>query len=122
MATPAIRRKRPHLLEPRWSHESAALRLSAAERPEEVLPILLEEVIHLGFTSAAALELDFDTGQIKPAVSLNFTQQALKPFNTSLWASENPVVSSLVTLKPALIPEGRIHSGSCYVVPMIYRN
>ncbi|MCU1270522.1 MAG: sensor signal transduction histidine kinase [Acidobacteriaceae bacterium] len=122
MASSALRRKRENFRDPRSSSESAALRLSAAERPEEILPILLEEIVHLGFPSALALELDFDTGQIKPSASLNCSPEFLGKFNTSLWASENPFVSSLLNLKPLLTPDGVVRNGALYAHPMIYRN
>ena len=122
MASSALRRKREHFHDPRSSSESAALRLSAAERPEEILPILLEEIVHLGFPCALVLELDFDTGQIKPSAFLNCSPKFLGQFNTSLWASENPVVSALLNLKSVLVPDGVIRSGALYAHPMIYRN
>jgi signal transduction histidine kinase len=122
MASSALRRKREHFRDPRSSSESAALRLAAAERPEEILPILLEEIVHLGFPNALALELDFDTGQIKPSASLNCSPEYLEKFNTSLWASENPFVSALLNLKSVLVPDGAIRSGAMYAHPMIYRS
>ena len=122
MASSALRRKREHFHDQRSSSESAALRLSAAERPEEILPILLEEVVHLGFSNALALELDFDTGQIKPSASLNCSPKFLQQFNTSLWVSENPFVSALLNLKSVLSPIGPLRAGALYAHPMIYRN
>lgn len=121
MATPALRRKRERVREERSPDQSAALHISAAERPEEILPILLEEIVRLGFRSALALELDFDTGQIKPSASLNCSAEFLKQFHTSLWASENPYVSALLNLKPILVQNGR-RGGALYAYPMIYRN
>ena len=112
----------PAFPDPRSSSESAALRLTAAERPEEILPILLEEIVHLGFPSAVVLELDFDTGQVKPSASLNCTPEFLEQFNTSLWASENAFVSALLNLKSVLAPDGVIRRGALYAHPMIYRN
>ena len=106
MASSALRRKHEHFSDQRSSSESAALRLAAAERPEEILPILLEEVVHLGFPRALALELDFDTGQITPSASLNCSPEFLQQFSTSLWASENPSVSALINLKSVLSPNG----------------
>ena len=122
MASSALTRKREHVHDQRSSSESAALRLGGAERPEEILPILLEEVVHLGFPSALALELDFDTGQIKPSAFLNCSPKFLQQFNTSLWASEDPFVSALLNLKSVLLPDGVIRSGALYAHPMIYRN
>ena len=98
------------------------MRLLAAERPDEIFPILLEEIVLLGFPRAAVLQLDFDTGEIKPAASLNFDSSALRNFETSLCANENPLVSSLVNLRPALLPDGEAHAGSVYAQPMIYRS
>jgi hypothetical protein len=70
MASPVLRPKRERFINQRSSNESAALRLIAAERPEEIFPILLEEIVFLGFPRAAVLDVDFDTGEIKPAATL----------------------------------------------------
>jgi len=122
MASPVLKPRRERFVDQRSSNESAALRLIAAERPEEIFPILLEEIVFLGFPRAAVLEVDFDTGEIKPAASLNFDPSTLKNFETSLWASEDPVVSSLVNLRPVLLPDGGVRSGAIYAHPMIYRS
>src|SRR5437762_1397514 len=62
MASPVLKRRR-EVVDQRSSNESAALRLIAAERPEEILPILLEEIVFLGFPRAAVVEVDFDTAE-----------------------------------------------------------
>jgi signal transduction histidine kinase len=122
MASPVLRPKRERFINQRSSNESAALRLIAAERPEEIFPILLEEIVFLGFPRAAVLDVDFDTGEIKPAASLNFDPAFLKELQTSLWASEDPLVSALLNLKPVLLPDGKLRSGALYAQPMIYRS
>jgi signal transduction histidine kinase len=122
MASPGLRRRREQVVDQRSSNESAALRLIAAERPEEILPILLEEIVHIGFPRAAVLDVDFDTGEIKSVASLNCDHAFLEKFRTSLWASENPLVSILLGLKPALLPDGSIKAGALYAHPMIYRS
>jgi len=122
MASPVLKPRRKRFINQRSSNEPAASRLIAAERPDEIIPILLEEIVFLGFPRAAVLELDFDTGEIKPTESLNFDPSVLKNFATSLWASENPLVSSLINLRPGLLPEGGAHSGALYAQPMIYRS
>jgi len=121
MGSPALRRKREEHRDRRPPHQSAALRMVSAERPEEILPILLEEIVHLGFRGALALELDFDTGQIKPSASLHCDADARAQFRTSLWARDDPYVSALCDLKPVLVP-GTKRRGALYAVPMIYRN
>src|SRR5712692_6393518 len=122
MASPVQRPRRERFVDQRSSNESAVLRLIAAERPEEILPILLEEILFLGFPRAAVLEVDFDTGEIKPAAALNSSSAFLEKLRTSLWASENPFVSAILTLKPVLLPDGAIRSGALYAHPMIYRS
>jgi signal transduction histidine kinase len=122
MSSPALRRRREQTVDQRSSSESAALRLIAAERPEEILPILLEEIVHIGFPRAAVLEVDFDTGEITSTASLNCDYEFLEKFRTSLWASENPLVSTLLSLKPAILPDGVIKAGALHVHPMIYRS
>lgn len=122
MASPVLRPGRERFVNQRSSNESAALRLIGAERPEEIFPILLEEIVFLGFPRAAVLDVDFDTGEIKVAASLNFDPDYLNRLQTSLWASEDPLVSGLQNLKPVLLPEGKIRSGSLYAVPMVYRS
>ncbi len=71
----------------RGSSREASLRLLAAERSEEVFPILLEEIVRLGFPRALILEVDFDSGEIKPTASLNCEKHTLQRFRTSLWDS-----------------------------------
>jgi signal transduction histidine kinase len=122
MASPVLKARRERFVNQRSSNESAALRLIAAERPEEILPILLEEVVFLGFPRAAVVEVDFDTGEIKPAAWLNFDAAALQHFHTSLWASEDPLVSALTSFKPVLLPDGVLRAGALYAYPIIYRS
>jgi len=122
MASPVLKPRRERFIDQRSSNESAALRLIAAERPEEIFPILLEEIVFLGFPRAAVLEVDFDSGEIKTAASLNFAPATLKGFQTSLWASEDPLVAALVNLRPVLLPDGRLKTGSIYAHPLIYRS
>ena len=122
MASPALKPKRTRFSDPRSSSESAALRLIAAERPEEIFPILLEEIVFLGFPRAAVLDLDFDTGEIKPVASLNFDPRALAKLQTSLWAGEDPLASALLDRKSVLVPGGFLRPGVLYAHPMIYNN
>jgi signal transduction histidine kinase len=122
MAGPILRAKSERVRNQRSSGESAALRLLSADRPDEILPTLLEEIVFLGFPRALVLDVDFETGEIKPAASLNCDKRFLAKFNTSLWASENPVVAVIQSLKPALLPGSSLKQGSIYACPLIYRN
>jgi signal transduction histidine kinase len=122
MASPLLRFRNAEIVDQRSSSESAALRLLSAERPEEILPILLEEIVFLGFPRAFVLEVDFETGEVRPAASLNCDKGFLKGFQTSFWASENPVVSVLQNLKPSLLTPGGFKEGALYAHPMIYRS
>src|SRR5205809_7980098 len=99
MASPQLRPKTRVLVPRDWSSESAALRLLSAERPEEIFPILLEEIVKLGFVRALVLEVDFETGVIKPEASLNCDMVCLHNIRTSHWTSENTVVSAMQNLQ-----------------------
>jgi hypothetical protein len=103
MATPQLRPKSKLLVSRDSVSESAALRLLSAERPEEIFPILLEEIVKLGFSRAMILEVDFETGEVKPTASLNCDNSYLAKFRTSLWASENPIVSALQNPNPGIL-------------------
>ena len=122
MASPVLRPKRERFVNQRSSNESAALRLLGAERQEEIFPILLEEIVSLGFSASAVLEGDFHSGAIRPAASFNFDSSALKKFKISLIAAEEPLVSALLSGKPVLLPDGRLRGGALYGYPMIYRS
>src|SRR5579862_8164121 len=123
MATSRIQAQgKPELKLVRGSSREASLRLLAAERSEEVFPILLEEVVHLGFPRALILEVDFDSGEIKPTASLNCEKHTLQRFRTSLWASENPIVSVLQNLTPHVLKPTPASSESFYAYPIIFRN
>ncbi len=122
MASPLIRPRMDDLLGEGSSRDPAALRLLAAERPEEILPILLEEIVHLGFPHALILNLDFESGEIRPVASLNCDPAFLRKFHVSLWASENPVVSALVNGKPGVLPGTAPKEPTFYVHPMLYRS
>jgi signal transduction histidine kinase len=122
MASPVLKLRRERRVDQRGSNESASLRLASADRSEDILPILLEEIVSLGFPRAAVLNVDFDSGEIQAVASLNFSATALKRWQTSLWASEHPLVAALTSLEPRLLPEGRARVGALYSYPLIYRS
>ncbi|MGH9530643.1 MAG: ATP-binding protein [Terriglobales bacterium] len=121
MATPNLRRKSERSAEHQPLGEPAAVRLLSADRPEEILPTLLEELVLLGFSRALVLEVDLDTGEIRPTSSLNCDKKFLAKFKTSFWASEDAVVGVIQNLKPALLPTDPSNP-SLYACPMIYRS
>ena len=64
VASPRVLEK-PVLLMQERTADSAALRLLSAERSEEIFPILLEEIVKVGFPRALVLEVDFENGEVK---------------------------------------------------------
>lgn len=104
------------------SKQTAALRLLSAERSEEIFPILLEEIVNLGFPKAMILEVDFENGEVKPTASLNFDKRELGKFHASLWARENPIISVLQNLDPDVLPAESSNGQPLYAYPMIYRS
>lgn len=100
---------------------SAALRLLEAERSEEIFPILLEEILALGFARAFVLTVDYETGEITPAVAVRCTRSYLERFRTSLYASGKPLVEGLMSQKPRLL-ENLVPGGKqLYAYPAVFR-
>ena len=121
MASPLLRPKLDDLIGEN-ARDPASSRLLGAERPDEILPVLLEEIVNLGFPRTFILNLDFETGEIRPVASLNCEAAFLRKFHASLWASENPIVTTLVNGKPALLRGTSPKEVPLYVQPMLYRS
>ncbi|HWG58778.1 MAG TPA: ATP-binding protein [Candidatus Acidoferrales bacterium] len=103
-------------------HESAVLRLLSAERSEEILPIILEEIVHLGFPRALALDVDFEAGEVRPAASLNCSKGELEQFRASLWARDNPIIAALQKAGPSALAAPWGKGESFYTQAMVYRS
>jgi PAS domain S-box-containing protein len=100
----------------------AALRLLQAERSEEIFPLLLEEIIALGYPRAMVLDVNFDTGDVTPAAALKWPRQQIPNFTAALWMSEHPVVTVLHSQRPAVLAKTQLHSRPIYVHPILYSN
>jgi signal transduction histidine kinase len=100
----------------------AALRLMEAERSEEVYPILLEEIIGLGFERAFVATVDFENGSLSPAASLNCSRNYLERFHSSIYSAGNPIVDALQTQKPSVVKDSSLHHRSLYCHPILYSN
>ncbi len=98
------------------------LRLLEAERSEEIFPLLLEEIIALGFPRALAVDVNFDSGDITPAAALKWPKQQLEKFSTAMWMSEHPLVGVLQSTQPAVLNKTTIHNHPIYVHPIVYAN
>ncbi|HXN23129.1 MAG TPA: ATP-binding protein [Candidatus Dormibacteraeota bacterium] len=122
MASPRLKIRPDILVDHRSSKDSAALRLLSAERSEEIFPILLEEIVELGFPRALLLEIDFEKGEIKPTASVNCDKAYLQKFYASLWDRENPINSVFQNLKPATFSPPSGKGLSLYACPMVYRS
>ncbi len=99
---------------------AAALRLLDSERSEEIFPILLEEILALGFPRAFVLAVDYETGEITPVASLRCGRKYLDRFRTSLYASGNELVERLMGQQPAVLDNiGGVEK--LYSQPAIFR-
>ena len=98
----------------------ATLRLLQAERSEEVFPLLLEEIVALGYPRAMVLEVNFDTGEVIPAAALKWPQQQMEKFSTALWKEEHPLASILSSARPAVFTGSVIHGHPVYVHPILH--
>jgi PAS domain S-box-containing protein len=125
MASPMMRARQPGTsaenAKPTFSRRRAALRLLAAERAEEIFPVLLEEIIALGFARAIMAEVDFEAGELRPVASLNCSRPFQEKFRLSLWA-DNPVVRVLHSMEPTVIPNGKSADKKLYCHPLVYSN
>src|SRR6185437_9772292 len=100
----------------------AILRLLQAERSEEIFPLLLEEIIALGYPRAMVLDVNFDTGDVTPAAALKWPRQQIPNFTAALWMSEHPLVTVLHNARPAVLAKTQLHSRPIYVHPILYSN
>jgi len=100
----------------------AALRLLYAERSYEIFPILLEEIIKMGFARTLVVNVDYETGELVPSASMQFNDAALAQFRTSLYAAEHPVVQALNARKPQVVLKPAVGNRPLYVHPVVYRN
>src|SRR5436305_12899591 len=126
MATPELRLQKPEPGKRRLRVSSrgapAALRLLQAERSEEVYPILLEEIVGLGFQRTFIVAVDFETGEVLPSASLNCSKNYLDRFRSSLFAAGNPVVDVLHSQRPSVVRDSSLHHRSLYCHPILYTN
>src|SRR3954462_7494443 len=124
MATPERRLQRPEPTKRRVASRRApaALRLLQAERSEEVYPILLEEIVSLGFERTFIVAVDFETGEVLPSASLNCSKTYLERFRSSLFAADNPVVDVLHSQRASVVRNSSLHHRSLYCHPILYSN
>ena len=121
MAT-AQMRPRPRAVTPRERRANAGLHLVAAEHSAEVFPLLLDEIVALGYPRALIVSVDFDSAEIHPSGSVNYSKSVLHRYSGSLYAMENPVVQSLHSLESHVIPSLRKNGPSSFCCPMVYNN
>src|SRR2546421_4253802 len=81
----------------------AELRLLQAGRSEEVYPILLEEIVKLGYERTFFLATDFETGEVLPTGSVNCPAAYLQRFRSSVFAAGNRIIDILQRQKPKIV-------------------
>ena len=106
----------------RGARGPAALRLLEAERSEEVYPILLEEIVGLGYDRAFVAAVDFETGEMLPSASLNCSRSYLERFRSSLYAAGNPIIDTLQAQRPSVVKDSSLHHRSLYCHPLLFSN
>src|SRR3954466_13331124 len=100
----------------------AVMRLLQAERSEEIYPLLIEEIVKIGYPRAAVLTADFETGEVRAKAALGFTDATVKQFRFSIYAGDHPFLPVIHGQKPALIAGTAIHNKSIYCIPILYQN
>src|SRR5437763_16239505 len=113
MATPELRLQKPEPGKRRLRVSSrgapAALRVLQADRSEEVYPILLEEIVGLGFERTFIVAVDFETGEVLPSASLNCSKSYLERFRSSLFAADKPGVDVLHSQRSRVVRNASLH-------------
>ena len=97
-----------------------ALRLLQAERSEEIFPLLLEEIVALGYPRASVLDVNFESGGVGPKAALNWPPQQLARFSTALWVAENPLIGILDAKRPAVLPRTIFYHRPLYLHPILF--
>jgi signal transduction histidine kinase len=100
----------------------AVLRLLQAERSEEIFPLLLEEIIALGYPRALVMDVNLDSGEVTPAAAMKWPQAQLEKFSSALWMQDHPLVEVLHAARPEVLSKGALHSRPLYVHPILYSN
>src|SRR6266850_455141 len=99
-----------------------SLRLLLAERSEEVLPILLDEIVRMGYARAFVASSNFESGQISVSAAINCPANYIKRFSTFLWSGDDPLVGVLHKGEPAVLPHAALNRRALYAHPLIFRN
>src|SRR6267154_5566201 len=87
----------------------AVLRLLQAERSEEIFPLLLEEVIALGYPRAMVMDVNLDSGEVMPAAAMKWPQAQMDKFTSALWMQDNPLVGVLHAARPEVLSKGALY-------------
>src|SRR6478735_738696 len=92
----------------------AVLRLLQAERSEEIFPLLLEEIIALGYPRALVMDVNLDSGEVPPA-AMKWPQAQMDKFTSALWMQDNPLVGVLHAARPEVLNKGPMYPRPLYV-------
>jgi signal transduction histidine kinase len=96
--------------------------LLQAERSEEIFPLLLEEIIALGYPRALVMDVNLDSGEVTPAAAMKWPQAQLEKFSSALWMQDHPLVGVLHAARPEVLGKGTLYSRPLYVHPILYSN
>jgi signal transduction histidine kinase len=100
----------------------AVLRLLQAERSEEIFPLLLEEIIALGYPRALVMDVNLDSGEVTPAAAMKWPQAQMDKFTSALWMQDNALVGVLHAARPEVLSKGPLYHRPLYVHPILYSN
>ncbi|HWR37096.1 MAG TPA: ATP-binding protein [Clostridia bacterium] len=104
------------------SRATSSLGLAAAERSEEIYPLLLDEIAALGYSRALIATVNYDAAEIRPVVMRNCSRAFRERFTSSLHAAENPMVQVLNALEPRVVAGAKRGDAYVYCHPMFFRS
>jgi PAS domain S-box-containing protein len=103
---------------PRSRDQRALARLLESEASADVYPVLLEEVLRLGYPRALVLEVQTDTGDLTPAAALNYGDQSTQPLRSSAFQSDHAIRRILAAGRPRVLHDPALAAAALYCHPV----
>jgi len=121
MATAKMQFQPPRRRRDAAQNREAALRLLQVERSSEVLPVLLDDIIALGYARAAVLETRPNSHRVGTVASVNWPPADLAKLAEAVSGPAGPLATTLATNRPEVL-EGPLHHRALSIHPMLYSN
>lgn len=102
----------------RLPDERALTRLLETDEPDDVYPVLLEEVLRLGYPRALVLQTQIDSGELAPVAALNCPDDYAQALRSSVYQTDHLIRQVLAAGRPRLLREGVLAPAALYCHPI----